>query len=153
VRPTSESVIARTADDGPLVICYDGSKHAAQAIDFTGSLVPGASALVVTVWTPILQALTAVTLGPAPPISDPVEADAAQRRSAEQIASGRVWEAIERTAREHEGLLIVCGARRSGALSAVVDNVSGALVHNAARPVLVVPSSQAISERLRDPVE
>jgi nucleotide-binding universal stress UspA family protein len=174
VRPTSESVTARTADGGPLVICYDGSEHAAQAIDFTGSLLPGASALVITVWTPILLALTAVTLGPAPPLSDPVEADAAQRRTAEQLArdgarrataaglqaealavraTGRVWEAIERTAREHEGLLIVCGARRSGALSAVVDNVSGALVHNAARPVLVVPSSQAISQRLRDPVE
>jgi nucleotide-binding universal stress UspA family protein len=158
-------------DDGPVLICYDGSKHAAQAIDFAGSLLPGASVLVVTAWTPILQAVTAVTLGPAPAISDPVEADARQRRTAEELAQdgarraeragmraegiavradGRIWEAIERTARQRRARMIVCGTRSSGRVSAVVDTVSGALVHRAARPVLVVPSSQAVAERLRE---
>jgi nucleotide-binding universal stress UspA family protein len=157
-----------------VVICYDGSKHAAQAIDFAASLLPGATALVVTAWTPILQAVMAVTLGPAPPISDPVDADERQRRTAEQLAhdgarratqagmkaeavavraSGRIWEAIEKTARERNGRMIVCGTRKSGTMSAVVDTVSSALVHHAARPVLVVPSSQAVAERLREPLD
>jgi nucleotide-binding universal stress UspA family protein len=167
-------VTAKRADgDGPVLICYDGSKHAAQAIDFAASLLAGATVLIVTAWTPILEAVTAVTLGPAPPISDPVDADARQRRTAEQLAqdgarraaqagmraqgiavraSGRLWEAIERTAREHAALMIVCGTRSSGRVSAVVDTVPGALVHHAARPVLVVPSPQAIAERLREPL-
>jgi len=167
-------VAARAADDdGPVVICYDGSKHAAEAIDFTGSLIPGARALVVTVWTPVRVALTAVMLGPAPPVGDPVEVDTRQRRTAEALANdgsrramaaglraealavrsgGKVWEAIEKVARERDGRLVVCGARRSGAVSAVADSIPGALMHNAARPVLVVPSSQAVNQRLREPV-
>jgi nucleotide-binding universal stress UspA family protein len=157
-----------------VVICYDGSKHAAEAIDFTGSLIPGATALVVTAWTPVMQAVMAVTLGPAPAISDPAEADKRQRQTAEQLAQdgarraarsglraeplavragGRVWEAIEKAARERHARLIVCGTRRSGAVSAVADTVSTALAHRAARPVLVVPSSQAIAERLREPLD
>ena len=157
-----------------MVICYDGSKHAAEAIDFAASLLPRAAAVVVTVWTPVLQAIVAVTLGPAPTISDPVDADAHQLRVAEELAqdgarraakagmraegiavraSGRIWEAIERTARERDASLIICGTKGSGAVSAVVDSVSGALVHRAARPVLVVPSSQAVAERLRDPLD
>jgi nucleotide-binding universal stress UspA family protein len=174
---TDVSVTASRADDddnAPVLICYDGSKHAAEAIDFAASLLPGARALVVTAWTPILEAITAVTLGPAPPISDPVDADARQQRTAEELAhdgarradragmraegiavraAGRVWEAIERTARRHAARMIVCGTRGSGPVSAVVDTVSGALVHRAARPVLVVPSSQAVIDRLRDPLD
>jgi nucleotide-binding universal stress UspA family protein len=157
-----------------VVICYDGSKHAAEAVDFTASLLPGASALIVTAWTPVLQAVMAVTLGPAPAISDPGEADERQRQTAEQLAldgarratraglqaeplavraGGRVWEAIEKAARERHARLIVCGTRHSGTVSAVADTVSGALVRRAAEPVLVVPSSQAIAERLREPLD
>jgi nucleotide-binding universal stress UspA family protein len=68
-------------------------------------------------------------------------------------ASGRVWEAVEKVARERRARLIVCGTRRSGTVSAVVDTVSGALVHRAARPVLVVPSPEAVAERVREPVD
>jgi nucleotide-binding universal stress UspA family protein len=156
------------------LICYDGSRQAMGAIDFTASLLPGATALVVTAWTPILEAIMAVALGPAPPISDPVDADERQRRTAEQLAQdgakratraglraeplavragGRVWEAIEKTARERGARLIVCGTRGTGAVSAVVDSVPGALVHRAARPVLVVPSAEAVADRLRDPLD
>jgi nucleotide-binding universal stress UspA family protein len=163
-----------SGSDGPVVIFYDGSKHAADAIDFAGSLLPGATALVVTAWTPVLRAVMAVTLGPAPAIADPAQADERQRQTAEQLAQdgalraarsglcaeplsvragGRVWEAIEKAARERHARLIVCGTRQSGAMSAVVDTVSTALVHHAARPVLVVPSSQAIAERLREPLD
>ena len=36
--------------DGPLLLCYDGSDHAAYAIERAGSLFAGRHALVVTVW-------------------------------------------------------------------------------------------------------
>jgi nucleotide-binding universal stress UspA family protein len=160
--------------EGPVLICYDGSKHAAHALEFAAALLSGAEALVVTAWTPILQAVMAVTLGPAPPISDPVDADARQRRTAEEFArdgarratqaglraeplavraGGRVWEAIERVARERRARLIVCGTRRSGTMSAVVDSVPGALLHRATRPVLAVPSPDAVAERVRESVD
>jgi nucleotide-binding universal stress UspA family protein len=157
-----------------VLICYDGSRHAAEAIDFAGSLVPGATALIVTVWTPVLQAIMGVSLGPAPTISDPAEADERQRRTAQQVAhdgalratkagltaeplavraNGKIWEAIEKAARERRARLIVCGTRGTGAVSAVVDTVPEALVRRAARPVLVVPSSPAVSERLRESLD
>jgi hypothetical protein len=38
--------------DGPLLLCYDGSVAASQAIQCAGALFPGRRALVVTVWQP-----------------------------------------------------------------------------------------------------
>jgi nucleotide-binding universal stress UspA family protein len=153
---------------GPVIICYDGSKHADAALDAAARLLPGASVLVVTVWKPILQAILAVSLGPAPEIGDPVEADEGQRRAAMNFArqgakraereglhaeplavkaSGAIWEAIEDVARDREASLIVCGTGRSGVKAALVDNTPAALVYRSSRPVMVVPSPEAAAER------
>jgi nucleotide-binding universal stress UspA family protein len=151
-----------------VIICYDGTRPATDALVTAAELLPGATAIVVTVWKPILEAILAVTLGPAPPISDPADADERQRRAAVTIsrdgarlaseaglkaeplpvkASGAVWETVEKIAREKDARLVVCGAGRTGVKSALLDTVPTALVHRGSRPALVVPSTQAASER------
>jgi nucleotide-binding universal stress UspA family protein len=155
---------------GPVVICYDGSKHAAEAIDAAAMVLRRATAVVVSVWTPVREALLAVSLGPAPAISDPADGDERQRRAAEELAAegaqrataagldarplavrggARVWEAIEATAEKLGAPLIVCGTRRTGPVSALLDTVPGALVNHAARAVMVIPSAAAAAERRR----
>jgi nucleotide-binding universal stress UspA family protein len=155
---------------GPAILCYDGSPHAAEAIAVAASLMPGAPAIVLAVWTPIREAILAVSLGPTPAISDPAEADARQRRAAENVAhdgvrranaaglraeplvaraTERVWETIAEVAEERRARLIVCGTRRSGVISGLLDSVATALVNRASRPVMVVPSGQAAAERRR----
>jgi nucleotide-binding universal stress UspA family protein len=151
----------------PLVICYDGSPDAAEAIDYVGRLLPGTPAVVVTVWKPIIEELLA---GPAeaPPISDPVEANERQRRAAAELvrdgarraeaaglkaeplvvmAEGALWEAVEDVAYERRARLVVCGTSRSGLKSALPGNLAGVLVQRCSRPVLVVPSAKAAAER------
>jgi nucleotide-binding universal stress UspA family protein len=167
-RPSSHAVTEDSS--GPVALCYDGSKHAAEAIDAAATLLRGATAVVVTVWTPVREALVAVSLGPAPAITDPGEGDERQRRAAQQLAEEgsrrateaglearplavrggtRVWEAIEATADELGAPLIVCGTRRTGPVSALLDTVPGALVNHAARAVMVIPSAAAAAERRR----
>ena len=151
----------------PLLVCYDGSPGAVEAIAFAARLRPGARALVVTAWKPIIEELLA---GPreAPPISDPVEANERQRRAAAEtgrdgarrataagldaepvvtMAEDALWEAIEEVAIERDVLLIVCGTSRSGLKSALPGNLAGVLVQRSSRPVLVVPSARAAAER------
>ena len=152
---------------GPLVICYDGSPDAVEAIGYAGRLLPGAPAIVVTVWKPIVEELLA---GPAeaPPISDPVEANERQRRAATDLAregarraaaaglraeprvvmaEGSLWEAVEEVAQEHGAGLIACGTSRKGLKSALPGNLAGALVQRSSHAVLVVPSPKAAAER------
>jgi nucleotide-binding universal stress UspA family protein len=158
----------------PVIICYDGSKQAIAALDTAARLLPGAPAVVVTVWKPILQAILAVSLGPAPQIADPVDADESQRRAAISFArdgarraskagmqaeplavraTGAIWEAIEDVAHDRHARLIVCGTSRSGVKSALLDSVPAALVYRASRPVMVVPSAEAAAERERESEE
>jgi nucleotide-binding universal stress UspA family protein len=152
-----------------ILICYDGSPESADAIDHTARLLPGARAVVVTVWKPIIEELLA---GPpdAPPISDPAEANERQHRTAERAArdgarhaseagleseplvlkaTGALWEAIEEAADERNADLIVCGTSRSGVKSALPGNLASTLVHHSSRAVLVVPSAKAAGERRR----
>jgi nucleotide-binding universal stress UspA family protein len=145
------------------MICYDGSEDAAAAIAFTADLVPGAHAIVVTVWKPIIEELLA---GPpeAPPISDPVDANEQQRRAAAEraregarraSAAGLEAEALAvramgaEVAFERSARFVVCGTSRSGVKSALPGNLAGALLQHASRPVLVVPSPKAAAERRR----
>jgi nucleotide-binding universal stress UspA family protein len=156
-----------TGRDAPVIICYDGSPEAADAIAYAADLVPGARAIVITAWKPIIEELLA---GPpeTPPISDPVDAnerqhrnavglarDGARRASAAGLAAeplvvkapNAVWEAVEEAAAEVHARLIVCGTSRSGMKSARPGTLASALVQHSSRPVLVVPSAKAAAER------
>jgi nucleotide-binding universal stress UspA family protein len=166
-------VATREADAaGPVMLCYDGSEEAAEAITYAGRLLSGRAAVVVSVWKPIVEEeLSAATK---PPVADPVQANERQRKAAEQLAKegirrassvgfeaeplvveadGPLWEAIEIVAEEHDATLVVCGTRRSGVKAALPTNLSTALVTHASRPVLVVPSAKAATERVREAQE
>jgi nucleotide-binding universal stress UspA family protein len=153
-----------------VIICYDGSTKAAEALAYAAALLPGAPAAVVTVWRPIVEELLA-TAGTTPAIADPAEANERQRRAARELAregassaaeaglaveaivvetTGPIWEGIEQAAEQHDARLIVCGTDRSGLRTALPGSVAAALVDHASRPVLVRPSSQAAAERLRE---
>jgi nucleotide-binding universal stress UspA family protein len=157
-----------------VIVCYDESKGAIAAIQVVAELLPGASVVVLTVWKPILDAILAVSLGPAPPITDLADVDERQRRAAVVVAndgaklaeeaglkaeplavkgSGGLWETIEQVADERDARLVACGASRAGVKSALLDMVPTALIHRASRPVLVVPSRDAAAERRREALE
>jgi nucleotide-binding universal stress UspA family protein len=155
--------------DSPLLICYDASPEAADAVTYVAGLFPGARAVVVTVWKPIIEEVLA---GPpdAPPISDPAEAGERQHQAALVIAeqgtrlaakagldaeaavvraADSIWEAVEEAAEKLDARLIACGTSRSGVKTALPGNLASALVQHASRAVLVVPSAKAAAARRR----
>ena len=154
------------ADDRPLIICYDGTAQADDALRYAASLLPGARALIVTVAERIVEA--SLTPAATPPVADLVEVQETPRVAAEDLAAeggkhalaaglrpelrpvqstGATWRAIEAVAVEHDALLVVCGARRGGIRSALPGALARALVNHLSRPVLVVPSGRSAAER------
>jgi nucleotide-binding universal stress UspA family protein len=154
---------------GPVILCYDGSKEAAEAIACAGELLAGRPALVVTAWKPIVE--EALSPGMTPPVADPAEANKRQLAAAKRFAGqgtrlaadagfdaeplalraeGPLWEAVEVVAEERDATVIVCGTRHSGVKAALPSNLASALVTHASRAVLVVPSAKAADERVRD---
>jgi nucleotide-binding universal stress UspA family protein len=155
---------------GPVILCYDGSKEAVEAVEYAAALLPGRQSIVVTVWKPIIEEALAAP-GPAPPIGDPVDANERERKAAATLASdgaaraskaglkaepvaieasGPIWAAIEKTSEDLEALLIVCSTSRNGVRFSLPGSVARALVQNASRPVVVVPSAAAAAERRRE---
>jgi nucleotide-binding universal stress UspA family protein len=160
---------AREGPTGPLILCYDRSDVSSQAVAYAAGLVPGAHALVLSIWKPVAEE----ALSPAvkPPPSDTAGVNERSREVALQLARlgareaseagldarplvvevrGRTWEAIERVAEEYDARLIVCGTGRAGVKSLLPGDLPGALVDHASVPVLVVPSGKAAAERRRD---
>ena len=156
----------------PLMICYDASDAAVHALEYAAALVPGARALVVTLWKrPLEEALSPAAR---PPVADPAEAESVPRLAAEQIAAdgairassagldaeplpaeatGPLWEAVELLAERHDVLFVACGTNRSGVRSALPGSLGHALVSHLSRPVMVVPSEKASAERRSEAAE
>jgi nucleotide-binding universal stress UspA family protein len=151
----------------PVIVSYDGSSTAIEALDFTAAVLPGARVLIVSVWRRITEEAIA-SGGLAPPAGDPAEANAQALRAATQAArdgaaraktaglegeplvletTTPVWKAIEEVAYAEDALLIVCGTKRSGIKTVLPGDLANALVQHASRAVLVVPSGKAAAER------
>jgi nucleotide-binding universal stress UspA family protein len=146
--------------DGPLILCYDGSEGARAAIDHAGTLFPGRRALVVTVWKPVSVPGSLGMGGEAAPMVDFVELDRAAAERGGRVADdgariarhaglqaealavkapGAVWETIIEIANRHDAATIVMGSRGLAGLRAMfLGSVSGAVVHHADRPTLIV---------------
>jgi nucleotide-binding universal stress UspA family protein len=161
---------AREADaTSPVILCYDGSKEAADAIAYAGELLRGRPAIVVTAWRPVIE--EALSTGMTRPTADPSEVNKREQESAAQTAArgarlasqagfearplavradGPLWVAIELAAEDANANLIVCTTRRSGVTAALPGNLARALVNHASCPVLVVPSVKAAAERARE---
>jgi nucleotide-binding universal stress UspA family protein len=155
---------------GPVMLCYDGSEDARQAITAAAELFGGAPAVVVHHRESIGRL---IAVGPAHGFALPevtaglreLEQGAREdaRRMAEEGAAvareaGFRAQAVDvfsdesaaqgllRTADERDASVLVAGSRgQSGLASMVLGSVSHALLHRSSRPVLVVPPHPAES--------
>lgn len=149
---------------GPVLLAFDGSKDAAAAIEAAGNLLGARDAVVVTAWEP---AATWVAYDPVTVLASPVErlishaaglddslrdtAESTMQRGVElaaaagfnpegRVVRGKPAHVISDVAEEIGANPIVVGARGAGRIeSALLGNVSGALVMHTKCPVLVVP--------------
>jgi nucleotide-binding universal stress UspA family protein len=146
--------------DGPLLICYDGSEDAKHAIGTAGGLFGVRRALVLTVWQPTAGLGGFAWSGAMAPMVDFVELDRAATEDAGRVASEgarlakdagldaeavaveateAVWKTIVQVADSHDAAAIVVGTRGlTGVHSALLGSVSGAVVHHAEQPTLVI---------------
>lgn len=143
----------------PVILCYDGSDDAVVAIERAAELFGPRSAVVLVAW-PRAQAQLTYAL-PGMVYAQDLEAlDAAAAKAAAELAeqgaelareagfdaeplparaSGPLWQTILDAADERDAAAIVMGSRGlSGIKSLVLGSVSGAVVHHATRPTLVV---------------
>ncbi len=148
----------------PVLLCFDGSRDAAAAIEAAGRLLRERTAVVLTVLEPVA---TWEAFDPGALVSAGVSAagaaalgldEIAERLAREKLARGvelartagfdaegrlvrgKPWRAICDSATELEASVIVLGARGlSRVRSAVLGSVSAAVGAHAARPTLVIP--------------
>jgi nucleotide-binding universal stress UspA family protein len=146
--------------DGPLILCYDGSIDAGNAIRRAGSLFAGRRALVVTVWEPTTFPGSLGFAGETAGMYNLVElnraaAEAGGRLADEGVsiaqeagllaepvaveATGPVWKTIVEIADRDDAATIVMGSRGlTGLRAMLLGSVSSAVVHHAHRPTLIV---------------
>jgi nucleotide-binding universal stress UspA family protein len=150
------------ASQGPVLIAYDGSDGAKQAIAEAGKLLGGRKALVVSVWQSMASAAAAsaiaIPTGVAHHAYEEIDRDA-ERQASEQAGEGaelaneagfdaearvamcdlNTWSTIVTIAEDEDVAAVVIGSRgRSGIKSALLGSVSHGVAQHSRRPVLVV---------------
>jgi nucleotide-binding universal stress UspA family protein len=163
------TVFATTS--GPIVLGYDGSEHAREAIQRAASLLRPTRTEVVNVWQSIQPEAGAALIG----ASREMASEGARRLDAERAARSAelagegvelahalglvaspvslrstttIWRAICQLAIERHAAAVVVGSRgRSGLGGALLGSVSSGVLHHANRPVLIVHASPGSSER------
>lgn len=151
-----------------ILICYDGSADAKEAIAHGASLLRGQLATVLTVWQPF----DAAALGLSGGTTDMQESDEVNRMRAEQqaeagarLATEAGFDASPRTvdrrttiadaildeAEALEATAILMGSRGlMGVKSLLLGSVSHAVIQHANRMVIVVPSPEVAAARVRE---
>ena len=166
------------ASEGPVLVAFDGSAAARDAVAAAAKLLPGRRVIVVTVWEEGL-AYVASSGGPdmgMAPIVDPSaarEIDRGTHEHAERVASegaqlarslgldaaalampdaGGVAHTILDHAREHRAAAIVIGSRGLSGLKARLEgSTSKAVSKHAACPVILVHETEADDKARREP--
>jgi nucleotide-binding universal stress UspA family protein len=152
------------APGGPLLIGFDGSASAEEAVRAAARLYPGRATVVAHAWrSPTRMSLAGRALlgAPDPAVRDiSRELDERQEAHASEVASSgaalaaelgldaraalvaadsSVWSALDEEAGRADAAVLVVGCRGQGAIAgALLGSVSSALAHNADRPLLVV---------------
>jgi nucleotide-binding universal stress UspA family protein len=151
----------------PVIIGFDASDEALQAVEAAGRLLRGDTAVVVHVHSAAPLAPPPAGAPALPPLPGAAPIDEAEvERLAKQVVdagvsaakaagfraqpalsrgdrASDVAHAIADAAREHDAAVIVVGSRgRSGVKAALLGSVSSALLGTASIPVLVVPPAE-----------
>jgi nucleotide-binding universal stress UspA family protein len=148
--------------DSPVLLCYDGSEDAKNAIAEAAKLLKSRPALVLAVVQDARAVPPFAWLAPGEGLEDLLaEAQKAGARVAAEgveIATNAgfaatplvtetsepVWAAVVEAADKHDVAAIVMGSRGlSGVKSALIGSVSNGVVHHADRPTLVIRRSAA----------
>jgi len=155
---------ADVSPDGPVLIAYDGSPAADEAIAAAGRLLAGKPALVVHAWeSPLRHSVSGRALSGAPvaelrqvsgdfetwlreTAQATVEDGVGLARNAGLEASGEAvessssaWRVLSATAETRDAAVIVAGSQGHGRVASVlIGSVSAGLVHHAERPVLII---------------
>jgi nucleotide-binding universal stress UspA family protein len=139
---------------GPILIAYDGSEYAKEAIKQAGEqLRNGRRAIVLTVWQPYgAQALVGA------PAVAPAELEEDADRKAREVAEegarlarragldaeprvergDPVWQRIVESAEEHDAGIVVMGSHgRTGIARVLLGSVASAAASHTVRPVLI----------------
>ena len=149
-----------TSAEPTLLLCYDRSENAKHAIEAAGSLFATKRALVLSVWQPIADVGSVPWFGEIADMADFAQLDRAAAEEGGRLAddgvriarhagfdaeplavkaTGPVWKTILEVAKTHQAAAIVMGSRGlTGVRSMLLGSVSGAVVHHADRPTLVV---------------
>lgn len=145
-----------------ILIAYDGSEFARDAIHQAGLLLAPRTACVLTVWEPV----EAIAMGPVGVAGAEIEktddelARAAHETAEEGAALAReagfevntidkarrqsVWSTILEVADDHDAALIVLGSHgRTGISYVLKGSVATAVSQHAKRPVMIVPSANS----------
>lgn len=143
-----------------LLLCYDGSPHAASAIRDAAKLFPGARADVLAVVEITVALVAAARYEPTlvPRIEDAARSEGHQQadegveiareagfdaRPIGKPATQPIWAEIVSVAEAGGYAVIVVGSRgRSGIAKAILGSVSSAVVSHSQLPVLVMPSRE-----------
>lgn len=151
-----------------ILIAYDGSNDAKQAVQSAAKLFPKSDVTIVTVWHRLLDTLAYAGMDMGVVVDYDQVDDATKNRAQETASEGvelaagaglkagaeavvvetTVAEAILSAASELDADAVVLGSRgRSGVRSLVLGSVSHQVLHHADRPVLIVPSPEVVAER------
>jgi nucleotide-binding universal stress UspA family protein len=144
-------------DDGPILLCYDGSEGSNRAIEVAAALLGPGPAVVLDIGPPLTTAESLAMLSPVVPGQAFEDLNTSESLNRAQIGAERaeragftthtratlaapIWEGIVDVADEIDAAVIVLGSRGlSGARERLVGSVSHQVAEHARRPVLIVP--------------